>query len=474
MRAADGQITSWVGVGIDITESKVIEQELRDYELEARLAFGAGHMGSWRWNSRTSRGKWSPELEDLVGVERGSYDGTWESFIRPILIEDGPHMREAITAAALSHDEFAVWYRIRRPDGVIRWIETRGREIGDTGDWIGVSIDVTEHRQTEEALRETNSRLGETVGRLDTLLANAPLGFAFYDRDLRYVRLNQPLAEINGIPIEDHLGRHVSEVLPDVGPKIESMLRAVLEKGAPIPDVEITGQTPAQPGVERHWLASYYPVRGTEEVPVEFGAIVVEITERKRAERAARLTGAFSELLAASPDITELLDRAAAIMVPELADSCGIYLLPRTDVARRYAVAHADPEMARLLTDADRRWPLDVPKMLELIPELREGRPAMVTQITDEMRSAYIHDPEHLAVVERVGAQSSIVAPLHVGDDVVGVLCLDYSGVSGRVFQPDDIALVEALGDRLVLVLERAYLTGAAARRVPASTCSPR
>ncbi len=81
VRGADGQITSWVGVGIDITESKIVEQELRDYELEARLAFGAGRMGSWRWNSRTSRGKWSPELEDLVGIERGSYDGTWESFI---------------------------------------------------------------------------------------------------------------------------------------------------------------------------------------------------------------------------------------------------------------------------------------------------------------------------------------------------------------------------------------------------------
>ncbi len=282
---ADGEIASWIGVGIDITESKLIEQELREYELEARLAFGAGHMGSWRWNSKEGRGTWSPELEDLVGVERGSYDGTWDSFIAPILPEDGPSMREVITAAAQRKDEFTVWYRIRRPDGVIRWIETRGREVGDDGDWVGVSIDVTEHRLTEEALRESNTRLGETVGRLDTLLANAPLAFAFYDRDLRYVRLNQPLADINGLPIEAHLGRKASEVLPGVGPKVERMLRMVLEQGAPISDVEITGQTPAQPGVERHWLASYYPVRGTDEIPAGVGAIVVEITERKREER---------------------------------------------------------------------------------------------------------------------------------------------------------------------------------------------
>jgi PAS domain S-box-containing protein len=464
VRGAEGEVTAWIGVGIDITESKIVEQELRDYELEARLAFGAGHMGSWRWNVRTQRGTWSPELEDLVGIERGSYDGTWESFVAPILVEDGPHMRDVITEAALAGCEFTVGYRIRRPDGVVRWIETRGREHGDEGDWIGVSIDVTEHHLVEEALRESNTRLGETVARLDTLIENAPLGFAFYDRDLRYVRLNQPLADNNGVAIEDHLGRRVSEVLPEVGPRIEHMLRMVLERDAPIADVEITGQTPAQPGVERHWLTSFYPVRGSDDVAVEFGAIVVEITERKRQERAARLTGAVSELLAAGADLTELLERAAEIMVPELCDSCGIYLLPRTDVARRFAVAHADPAMAEMLTEADVRWPLDIPRMLDRSPTLRRGKPVMVTDVTPEMRVAFSHGPEHLAVAERLGVKSSIVAPLHVGEDVVGLLCLDYMNSSGRVYQPDDVALVETLADRLVLVLERAYLTAEAAR----------
>lgn len=462
VRDPDGEITSWIGIGIDITESKQIEHELRDYEYETRLAFSAGHMGSWRWNGRSNTGHWSPELEDLVGVERGSYDGTWESFVRPILIEDGPHMRDAVIEAAQRGTEFTVGYRIRRGDGVIRWIETRGREIGD-GDWIGVSIDVTDQQVAEEALRESNTRLEETVARLDTLLAHAPLGFAFYDRDLRYVRLNQPLADNNGVPIEAHLGRRVSEVLPEVGPQVERMLAKVLELGVPVSDVELTGQTPAQPGVERHWLASFYPV-GVDESPAELGAIVVEITERKRQERAARLTAAVSELLAAKPDLSELLDRAAAIMVPGLADSCGIYLLPRTDVARRFAVAHADSEMAAALTDADVRWPLDIPKMLAANPDLRDGRPVFVSHVTPEMRVAFSHGPEHLAVAERLGVGSSIVAPLHVGDDVVGLLCLDYTSVSGRVYQPGDVELVEALADRIVLVLERAYLTAEAAR----------
>ena len=56
IKDADGTIESWIGVGIDITESKQIEQELRDYEYETRLAFSAGHMGSWRWNGRAGTG----------------------------------------------------------------------------------------------------------------------------------------------------------------------------------------------------------------------------------------------------------------------------------------------------------------------------------------------------------------------------------------------------------------------------------
>jgi PAS domain S-box-containing protein len=463
VRNADGEITSWLGIGIDITESKQTEQELRDYEYETRLAFSAGHMGSWRWSSQANRGYWSPELEDLVGVERGCYDGTWDAFVGPILAEDGPALRDAIVAAAGRGVEFAVGYRIRRPDGVIRWIETRGREL-DGGDWIGVSIDVTEHRRTEVALRDSNTRLEDMVGRLDTLLAHAPLGFAFYDRELRYVRLNQPLADINGLSIEAHLGRRVSEVLPDVGPAVEKMLLAVMETGAPISDVEITGQTPAQPGVERHWLASYYPVRGAGETPAEFGAIIVEITERKRQERAARLTGALSELLAAEPDLTGLLERAASIMVPDLADSCGIYLLPRTDVARRFAIAHEDPELESVLADADVKWPLDVKQLIAGSDDLREGKPVLVPHVSAEQRRAYAQSPEHRAVIERLDVQSSIIAPLHVADDVVGALCLDYTSESGRIYQPDDLALVEALADRIVLVLERAYLTGQAER----------
>ncbi len=151
-------------------------------------------------------------------------------------------------------------------------------------------------------------------------------------------------------------------------------------------------------------------------------------------------------------------------MVPALADVCSIYLLPRTDVARRFAVAHVDDGMARELADADVRWPLDIPRLQASNPALREGRAALARHVTDDMRRAFAQSSEHLELMRRMDVRSSIVAPLHVGDDVVGLLCLDDTSVSGRVYRPEDLELVEALADRIVVVLERAYLSDQAAR----------
>jgi PAS domain S-box-containing protein len=96
---------------------------------------------------------------------------------------------------------------------------------------------------------------------LDALFSHAPMGLAFWDADLRYRRINPALAEINGVAPEDHLGRTATDVLgPDLGGRVEEMLRRVQETAQPFVDADITGVTPASPGEQRQWLASYYPV----------------------------------------------------------------------------------------------------------------------------------------------------------------------------------------------------------------------
>ncbi|HEX6500393.1 MAG TPA: SpoIIE family protein phosphatase [Micromonosporaceae bacterium] len=123
---------------------------------------------------------------------------------------------------------------------------------------------------------------------LQTLVREAPLGFAFFDRDIRYQMVNEALAEINGVQVEDHIGRHLTEVVPDVGARAVPLLRQVLETGEPVRGVEISGETPAQPGVLRTWVQNYYRVQADSCDVLGVGALVSEVTEQRRGERRLR------------------------------------------------------------------------------------------------------------------------------------------------------------------------------------------
>ena len=114
---------------------------------------------------------------------------------------------------------------------------------------------------------------------LDALFERAPIGIGFWDRDLRYRRLNQALAEMNGLPAEEHLGRTVGEVLPGLpGDVMQSMARVVRE-GRPVLGTVAQGETPARPGVVRTWQVSYYPVQDPQGTVTGVGAVCEEITE---------------------------------------------------------------------------------------------------------------------------------------------------------------------------------------------------
>ncbi len=66
------------------------------------------------------------------------------------------------------------------------------------------------------------------------MFAEAPIGFCCFDTNLRFVFINNFLAELNGILVEEHLGRSIREVIPDVAAGVEVQLRHVIETGEPI------------------------------------------------------------------------------------------------------------------------------------------------------------------------------------------------------------------------------------------------
>src|SRR6185436_4800141 len=91
-------------------------------------------------------------------------------------------------------------------------------------------------------------------------------------------------------------------------------------------DIEVHDLAPTAPPVERDTLVSISPVVDPRGEMLGFGVVVVDISERTRNERAARLVGAASELVADSPDFERVVDLAARVPIPDFADSCHVYL----------------------------------------------------------------------------------------------------------------------------------------------------
>ena len=161
---------------------------------------------------------------------------------------------------------------------------TPGRH--DDGDFE-VALELARRLAVELDQADLHREATESLALLDAIFSTAPAGLAFFDTDLRFVRINDALAEINGLPVADHVGRTVHEVLPDMDSRVPHDLALVLRSGKPV-RAEAAGQTPAEPGVMRYWLVDYYPVSAPGGRALGIGAVVLEITERKRAE--ARLS----------------------------------------------------------------------------------------------------------------------------------------------------------------------------------------
>lgn len=151
----------------------------------------------------------------------------------------------------------------------------------------------TTKRLQQEAIEQAHQR-SKLLGVIDELQAiynEAPVGLGLLDADLRFTRVNDCRAEMNGFAVEDHLGRSAWDLVPDLRASAEPILRRVVDEGEVVRGVEITGETAAKPGVQRTWSEVFYPVHGPDGQRRGVGIFCVEITDLKHArEREVLLT----------------------------------------------------------------------------------------------------------------------------------------------------------------------------------------
>ena len=357
------------------------------------------------------------------------------------------------------------------------WLESAYPIRAADGAVTGVAVLVWEvtDRVAPERSRD------QMLALLDVLIGQAPIGIAFLDRELRYVRINEVLAAANGKSVAEHLGRPLPEVIPEIAEFVEPALRRVLGTGEPVIDSELeTAPLWDDPHRRRHWKVSFYPVyeSGPGGPPDGLGIIVTDETQRVEAERERErlheaeraalaaaeraqdrldLLARASDLLGRSLDEGEVIEQIAALLVPDHADWLAL-LMPdgRGRLVPRLSV-HADPAAA-WMSDLAARSPLPLASEVPAAVAFRDGRPL----VTGDVRPYLLTPgtpPAIAALAEQLPPSPGLIVPMLVRGRAVGVLSL--VNTSGRPDTlGDDVELFADLARRAGVALDNARLFG--------------
>jgi PAS domain S-box-containing protein len=272
-----------VGIVADITEHKLAEEALRGSEERLRLAQKVAGIGTFERNIRTGVNTWTAEMESMYGLPPGGFGRTRSAFEKLIHPDDRVKVITLVDEALKTRQPTSGEWRVIWPDGSVRWIAGRWQAItddsGEPSRVVGVNMDVTDRKRTEQALCESEERL--------RLAAQAGRMYAFsWDVVTDVIERSGESAEIVGVEPESLAARSAA-VFAMVYPADKARLAAALTKLAfESPHLQITHRMIRPDGsviwVERN-LRAYFDERGKIKRIV---GMVIDITERKRAEEA--------------------------------------------------------------------------------------------------------------------------------------------------------------------------------------------
>jgi PAS domain S-box-containing protein len=397
----------------DITERKRTERHLKETTDKLQILFHLLPIGISVIDDQRTVKDQNRALESILGLSRDKLvhrefenrkyihpDGT------PFSLDEFPSNQALKDRKAIRNVEIG----IRKEDGTTVWTRVSATPL-PFQDWrvMLMTEDITEQKNAEIALRRSEVGTREKLAEIETIYRSAPIGLCVLDTNLRFVRINEEMAEINGIPASEHLGKTIREVIPKLADQAEDLWRKVMETGQPLLNVEVSGETPAQPGVRRTWNESWFPLYANGEI-IGINVVAEEITERKQTEQALK---EYAENLKRS---NEELERFAYIASHDLQEPLRSVVSYAQLLSKRYRgrIDSDADDYIDFMVDGGKRMQALITDLLEYSRVSTRGNP-FITMNSEDTLSIVLKNLE-TAIKESGATVTHELLPMIRGD----------------------------------------------------------
>lgn len=440
-----------VGTIQDLTETRRTERELRRRGQQLAEAQEIAHLGSWEWKVEEDEVRWSDELFRIYGLAPGSLDVTFEAYLERVHPDDRDRVARAVSRALAEGSAFDFEERILRPDGSIRILHSKGYTVVDDRGralrMVGTCHDVTEARKAEHARYESELRYQAVF--------DQAYGFvAILDPDGTVIDVNRPPLDAARVDRTDVVGHPLQESPWWAWSDEErEVLRRSIERAIEGEVVREERPYRVADGEVRVLDRSIKAVRDLGEVKYVF-VEGRDVTEVREAERSVRLLARAGDVLGASLGFDRILNQVAELVVEETATVCFIDLLDGETIERA-ACAHADAEREDLLAELPRHVPTLDRERHPVVRVLAGGGSVVVSQVDETWIGEVGLDDAHAELLRRIGFESLVCVPLATRGEILGALTCTRTGPARRRFGEGDRRLLEELGRRVGVALER-------------------
>gem|GEM_PF-398337 len=275
-------MAQWIGSEMERHEA---ETALQASEQRWQLALRGSNDGVWDWNAKTNEVFFSARWKQMFGYEEHEIANHLDEWTKRVHPDDFSWVTQAIQDHFERKTPFYITeHRVLCKDGSYKWILDRGQALWDEAGRVirmtGSHSDITNRKNLEQEIKAREQLLNAFFKGASL----AGVGLCIHDRQLRFLQINDALAEVNGQSVEAHLGKTTDDILGEFAPSVNAVLQQVLTTGKPSISLEMSTELTSKNGAKRYWLTSHFPIFKDAEQPVAVGCILIEISDRKRAE----------------------------------------------------------------------------------------------------------------------------------------------------------------------------------------------